>query len=105
MNPFNVIYYLRKAAERAYPLLIALRFVANTDRALALSKDKREWLGGRRGRFLLNKRSLREGNPELVPSRHFAAATERDHKTSRVDPACDNVLWGDTRDMSIDKFG
>jgi hypothetical protein len=92
VNPFNVIHHLRRAAKRAHPLLIALRFVANADGALALGKDKRKWLEVGRGRFLLDERSLREGNPESVPSRHFAAATESDHKTGRVDPARDNLL-------------
>src|SRR3954447_22972798 len=44
VNPFNVIHHLRRAANRAHRLLIALRFVANADRALALGKLKREWL-------------------------------------------------------------
>jgi hypothetical protein len=42
MNPFNVIHHLHKAAKRAHPLLIALRFVTNTDGTLGLSKDERE---------------------------------------------------------------
>jgi len=57
VNPFNVIHHLRRAAKRAHPLLKALRFVANADRALALGKDKREWL--KIGRFLLDERWLR----------------------------------------------
>lgn len=42
VNPFNVIYYLRKAAKRVYPFFVALRFVPNADGALGLGKDKRE---------------------------------------------------------------
>jgi hypothetical protein len=38
VNPLNVIHHLRRAAKRAHPLLIALRFVANADRALVLGK-------------------------------------------------------------------
>lgn len=57
VNPFNVIHHLLRAAKRAHPLLIALRFVANADRALVLGKDKREWL--ELGRFLLDERWLR----------------------------------------------
>jgi hypothetical protein len=92
VNAFDVISHLGNATKRTHPLLIALRFVANADGALALGKDKRKWLEVGRGRFLLDERSLREGNPESVPSRHFAAATESDHKTGRVDPARDNLL-------------
>jgi hypothetical protein len=29
--PFNVIYYLRRAAKRAYPLFVALRLISNTE--------------------------------------------------------------------------
>jgi hypothetical protein len=47
---------------------------------------------------------LWEGDPESVPSRHFAAAAEREHKTGRVDAALDNLLRGDTRNMSTDEF-
>jgi hypothetical protein len=57
VNPFNVIHHLRRAAKRAHPLLIALRLIINANRALALGKDKKEWL--EIGRFLLNKRWLR----------------------------------------------
>jgi hypothetical protein len=57
VNPFNVIHHLYRGAERAHSLLIALQFVANTDRALVLSKLKREWLEIRR--FLLDERWLR----------------------------------------------
>jgi len=103
VTPFNVIHHLRRAAKRAHPLLIALRFVANADRALVLGKLNREWL--ELGRFLLDKRWLREGNPDSVPSRHFAAAAEDDHETGRVDPARDNLLRGDSRSMSADEFG
>ena len=105
VTPFNVIHHLRRAAKRAHPLLVALRFVANADRALAVAKDKREWLEIGRGRFLLDERWLREGNPESVPSRHFAAAAEAEHKTCKVDPARNNLLRGDTSDMIADEFG
>jgi len=105
MNPFNVIHHLRRAAKRAHPLLIALRFVANADRALVLSKRKREWLEtGRRG-LLLDDTWLRLGNPESVPSRHFPAAAEGEHKTGEVDPARSDLLWGNTSDMIADEFG
>lgn len=56
VNPFNVIHHLRWAAKRAHLLLIALRFVANANRALALGKEKREWL--KIGRSLLDERWL-----------------------------------------------
>jgi hypothetical protein len=39
-----MIPHLRNAAKRTHPLLIALRFVANADRALGLGKDERERL-------------------------------------------------------------
>jgi hypothetical protein len=44
VNSFNVIHHLCRTAKRAHPLLIALRFVANTDGALGLGKDEREGL-------------------------------------------------------------
>jgi hypothetical protein len=91
VTPFNVIHHLRRAAKRAHPLLIALRFVANADGALALSKNKREWL--EIGRFLLDERRLRDGNPKSVPSRHFAAAAEGKYKTDKVDLARNNLLF------------
>jgi hypothetical protein len=40
--PFNVIHYLCKAVKRAYPLFIALRFVANIEQALSLTIDEGE---------------------------------------------------------------
>jgi hypothetical protein len=42
VDPFNVIYYLRRAAKRAYPLFVALRFVSNAERALSLATDEGE---------------------------------------------------------------
>jgi hypothetical protein len=39
---FNVIYYLRRAAKRAYLLFVALRFVSNIEQALSLTIDKGE---------------------------------------------------------------
>jgi hypothetical protein len=42
VSPFNVIYYLRRAAKRAYPLFIALRFVSNREQALTLTIDEGE---------------------------------------------------------------
>ena len=44
VNTFDKIPYLRNAEKRTHPLLVALRFVANTERALGLTKDEREWL-------------------------------------------------------------
>jgi len=103
VSPFNVIHHLRRAAKRTHPLLIALQFVTNAKGALCLSKDKRKELGI--GRFLLDERSGWEGDPESVSSRHFAAAAEREHETGGVDPSLDNILRGDTRNMSADEFG
>jgi hypothetical protein len=40
VNPFNVIYHLRRAAKRAYPLFVALRFISNVERALSLATDE-----------------------------------------------------------------
>jgi hypothetical protein len=40
--PFNVIYYLQRAAKRAYPLFVALRFISNTEQALSLTIDEGE---------------------------------------------------------------
>jgi hypothetical protein len=37
-----VIYYLSKTAKRAYPVLVALRFVFNTEQALILTINERE---------------------------------------------------------------
>jgi hypothetical protein len=48
---------------------------------------------------------LREGDPESVSSRYFAAAAECEHKTGGVDTALDNLLRSDTRNMSADEFG
>jgi hypothetical protein len=48
---------------------------------------------------------LRERDLESVPSRRFAAVAERQHETSGVDPALDNVLRGDTRNTSTEEFG
>ena len=48
---------------------------------------------------------MREGDPESVSSRHFAAAAEREHKTGGVDPALDDIPRGDIRNMGIDEFG
>jgi hypothetical protein len=42
VNPFNVIYHLRRAAKRAHPLFVALRFVSDTERALSLGTNKGE---------------------------------------------------------------
>jgi hypothetical protein len=52
--PFNMIHHLRRAAKRAHPFFVALRFVPNANGALGLGKDKREWL--QIGRFLLDER-------------------------------------------------
>jgi hypothetical protein len=41
---FDVILYFRNIAKIIYSLLVALRFVANADRALGLGEDEREWL-------------------------------------------------------------
>jgi hypothetical protein len=75
VNAFDVIPHLRNAAKATHPLLIALRFAANADRALGLGKDDRKWL--EIGGSLLCKRSQRKGGPEPVPSGHFAAVAER----------------------------
>lgn len=40
-----------------------------------------------------------------MATRSLAAAAEGEHETGRVDPARDNLLRGDTRDMSADEFG
>lgn len=75
VNTFNVVPHLRNAAERTHPLLIALPFVANANRTLALGKAEREWLEWLEiGRFLLYKRSWWKGHPESVPTRNFTAA-------------------------------
>jgi hypothetical protein len=103
MNPFNVIHHLRRAAKRAHPFFVALRFVPNADGALGLGEDKREWL--QIGRFLLDERWWREGDLESVPSGHFAATAERKHEAGRMDPALDNLLRGETSYMSTDEFG
>jgi hypothetical protein len=42
VNPFNIIYYLCRAAKRAYLLFVALRFVSNTEQVLGLTTNKRE---------------------------------------------------------------
>jgi hypothetical protein len=44
VNAFDVIPYLRSAAKGTHALFVALRFIANADRALGLSEDEREWL-------------------------------------------------------------
>jgi hypothetical protein len=94
VKPFNVIYHLRRAAKKAHPFFVALRFVPNADRALGLGKGKREWL--QIGQFFLNKKWWREGDPESVPSGHFAATAKRKRKAGQVDPALNNLLWGET---------
>jgi hypothetical protein len=40
--PFNVIHHLRRAAKRAHPLFVALRFVSNAEQALSLATDDGE---------------------------------------------------------------
>jgi hypothetical protein len=40
--PFNVIHHLRRAAKRAHPLFVALRFVSNAEQALSLATDEGE---------------------------------------------------------------
>jgi hypothetical protein len=40
--PFNVIYHLGRTAKRAYPVLVALRFVSNTEQTLSLAINERE---------------------------------------------------------------
>ena len=57
VKSFNIIHHLRRPAKRAHPLLVALRFVANANRALALVKLKREGL--KIGRWLFDERWLR----------------------------------------------
>jgi hypothetical protein len=46
-----------------------------------------------------------ERDLESVPSRHFAAVAEREHETSGVDPALDNVLRSETRNTCTDDLG
>lgn len=41
----------------------------------------------------------------MVSLRYFAAVVEYKYKTSGVDPALNNILWGNTRNISIDEFG
>ena len=41
---FHTIPHFRNAAKATHPLLVALQFVANTDGALGLGEDKKEWL-------------------------------------------------------------
>jgi hypothetical protein len=103
MNAFDVIPHLRNTAEATHPLLIALQFVANADGALGLGKDEREWL--EIGWFLLYQRSLREGDPESVPSGHFAVVAERQHETGGVDPPLDNILRGDAGNTRTEELG
>lgn len=40
--PFNVIHHLGRTAKRAYPVLVALRFVSNTEQTLSLAVNEGE---------------------------------------------------------------
>jgi hypothetical protein len=40
--PFNMIHHLQRAAKRAYPLFVALRFVSNVEQALSLAINEGE---------------------------------------------------------------
>jgi hypothetical protein len=56
VKAFDVVSHLGNAAKRTHPLLIALRFVVNTEGALGFGIDERKRL--EIGRFLLYERRL-----------------------------------------------
>ena len=78
VNPFNVIHHLRRAAERAYPLFVALRFVSNTKQALSLTtnegEDTREWISFRR--LFLDDWLCRKCNSQSISSGYLTTAAE-----------------------------
>ncbi len=66
--PFNVIHHLGRTAKRAYPVLVALRFVSNTEQTLSLAANEgenRSEGSDLRGVFLENS-WWRDGNAKSV---------------------------------------
>lgn len=107
VNSFNVIHYLCRAAKRAYPLFVALRFVSNAEQALSLTtnkgEDTRDWINIRR--LFLDDWLCRECNLELVSLGHLVTAAERQHKICGLDLALDSVFCANTLVMCIKKVG
>jgi hypothetical protein len=107
VNLFDVIYYFRRAAERAYPLFVAFRFVSNTKQVLSLiinkGDDTREWISFRR--FFLNDWSCREYNSQSIISGYLTIIAESLYKIGGLNLALDSILRHDIRDASIDQVG
>ena len=103
--PFNVIYYLRRAAKRAYPLFVALRFVSNIEQALSLTIDEgenRSEGSDLRGLFFENSQQ-RKGDATSVAWGHLTIAIESLYEISGLDPAISSVLRGNVYNASIDE--
>jgi hypothetical protein len=81
MRPFNLIHHVERPLVTECPAAIRQALVANTDRALGLCADKREWfkiwrLGIRR--FFLDE-ILLEGGQALLRLWNLAPSTQRNH--------------------------
>jgi hypothetical protein len=68
VSPFNVVHHRRRPTKGAHPLFVALRFVANAERALGLATDEGEnrFNGPDLGRILFGNRWSGMGDAKSV---------------------------------------
>jgi hypothetical protein len=102
--PFNMIHHLGRTAKRAYPVLVALRFVSNTEQTLSLATNEgenRSKGSDLRGVFLENS-WWRDGNVKSVLWGHLKTATESLHKIGCLNLVTNSILQGDIHNTITD---